>query len=43
MAMDAARSWHWMGELHEDLARSNDGCPPYDDRALGWPPRLAEV
>ena len=23
-----------MGELHEDLARSYDGCPPYDERAV---------
>ena len=23
-----------MGELHEDLAWSYDGCPPYDDRAV---------
>ena len=34
MAMEAARSWHWMGELHEDLALPNVGCPPYDLRAV---------
>ena len=34
MAMEAARSWHWMGELHEDLALPRRGCPPYDLRAV---------
>jgi len=34
MAMDAARSWHWMGELQEDLARSYGDCLRYDDRAV---------
>ena len=34
MAMEAARSWHWMGELHEDLALPSSGGPPYDLRAV---------
>ena len=34
MSMEAARSWHWMGDLEEDLAVPHDDNPAYDLRAV---------
>ena len=34
LSMEAARSWHWMGNLEEDLAVPLDDNPAYDLRAV---------